>query len=272
MVQDRRASESPLQHLKAINSKPDRRHERRALTVDESRRLLETTQSGPYRFGMEGPERALLYQLALESGLRSGELRSLQVRSFDLEIGTVVVKAAYSKHRRDDELPLKPDTVEELKVFFAGKLPMARAFNMPPENQVVKMLRANLVGANIPYVDESGRYADFHSLRHTTGSFLAACGVHPKVAQVIMRHSKIDLTMSRYTHVFKGQESEAVAGLPDLSLPSSKQKAAATGTEGAEKNLASCLALCCGKQRISADNNGQKRCIDGDYQKEKNRP
>ncbi len=38
--------------------------------------------------------------------------------------------------------------------------------------------------------------------------------------------------MSRYTHIFSGQESEAVAGLPDLSLPSSeKQKAVATGTD-----------------------------------------
>ena len=38
--------------------------------------------------------------------------------------------------------------------------------------------------------------------------------------------------MSRYTHVFRGQESEAVAGLPDLSLPRKvKQKAVATGTD-----------------------------------------
>ena len=47
-----------------------------------------------------------------------------------------------------------------------------------------------------------------------------------------MRHCDINLTMSRYTHVLRGQESEAVAKLPDLSLPSSKrQKAVATGTD-----------------------------------------
>ncbi len=47
-----------------------------------------------------------------------------------------------------------------------------------------------------------------------------------------MRHSDINMTMSRYTHIFRGQESEAVAGLPDLSLPSKEaQKAAATGTD-----------------------------------------
>jgi hypothetical protein len=71
-----------------------------------------------------------------------------------------------------------------------------------------------------------------NALRHSTGSLLAASGVHPKVVQSIMRHSDINLTMSRYTHIFRGQESEAVAGLPDLMLPSKeKQKAVATGTD-----------------------------------------
>jgi len=49
-------------------------------------------------------------------------------------------------------------------------------------------------------LDDAGRYAVFHSLRHSTGSLLAAAGVHPKVAQSIMMHSSINLTMSRYTH------------------------------------------------------------------------
>jgi hypothetical protein len=107
---------------------------------------------------------------------------------------------------------------------------------MPGETRVAHMFRADLADAGIDYVDDAGRYADLHSLRHTTGSLLAASGVHPKVAQSIMRHSDINLTMSRYTHVFRGQESEAVAKLPDLSLPSEvKQQALATGTEDGKK-------------------------------------
>ncbi len=70
----------------------------------------------------------------------------------------------------------------------------------------------------VPYVDASGRYADFHNFRHTTGSFLAAAGVHPKVAQEILRHSQVELTMNIYTHTLHGHQSEAVAKLPDLSL------------------------------------------------------
>jgi integrase len=228
MVQDGRASESPLQHLKGLNVRTDRRHDRRALEPDEVRRLLETTTAAPERFGMMGCQRAMLYRLAVETGLRASELRSLTVSSFDLNKCTVTIEAAYSKHRRQDVLPLRPSTAAELQNFLAGKMPNIKVFNMPVKQ--AKMMRADLAEANIPYVDDSGRYADFHSLRHTTGSWLAANNVHPKVAQSIMRHSDINLTMSRYTHTLTGQESEAVSKLPDLSLPSS-QSQMATGTD-----------------------------------------
>lgn len=44
-----------------------------------------------------------------------------------------------------------------------------------------KMLRNDLEAAEIPYVTADG-IADFHSLRHTFFSNLAAGGVHPKLA------------------------------------------------------------------------------------------
>ena len=83
----------------------------------------------------------------------------------------------------------------------------------------------------LKYRDSADRVADFQSLRHTCGSWLAAAGVHPKVIQRIMRHSTITLTMDRYTHLFKGDEAVAVAKLPSLSLSMSGQ-VKATGTDG----------------------------------------
>ena len=68
-----------------------------------------------------------------------------------------------------------------------------------------------------------------------------------------MRHSDINLTMNRYTHIFRGQESAAVESMPDLSLPSTQaQRAIMTGTDG-EKNLAFCLAQQDGFERSSAN-------------------
>ena len=130
-------------------------------------------------------------------------------------------------------------------------------FNMPGKSHVVIMFKADLAAVGIPYTDESGRVADFHSLRHTTGSLLAASGVHPKVAQTLMRHSKIELTLGRYSHVYAGQETEAIKSLPDLSLPSKQaQRAIATGTDNV--SLSSCLALGCEK-RTTSDYTGERK-------------
>ena len=231
MIQDQRAPESPIAHLKRLNEKTDRRHDRRPLEVEEVRRLLEATRTARGRFGMTGPQRAMLYRLAVETGLRANELRTLTVSSFAFDKRELTVRAAYSKRKREDVLPLRPDTAAELKTFFQDKRPKAQAFNVP--EKTADMLKADLSDAGIPYVDDSERYADFHALRHTTGSWLAANGVSPKVAQAIMRHSDINLTMGVYTHLLGGQEAEAVAKLPDLSLPSPEaQSSVATGTDG----------------------------------------
>ena len=184
-VQDGRAPDSPLVHLSGDNVRTDRRHDRRALDADELRRLLESARTGPTRFGMTGPARAMLYQLAAESVLRAGELRSLAWDSFDLDADppTVTVRAGYSKHRRDDALPLKPSTAQTLARWRDESGPVDRehpVFAMP--EKTATMIRADLADAGIEYRDADGRVCDFHALRHSFVSALARGGVHPKVA------------------------------------------------------------------------------------------
>lgn len=72
----------------------------------------------------------------------------------------------------------------------------------------------NMLDAGIPAVDDAGWICYFHSLRHSTDTLLADSGCYPKVAQAIMRHSDINLTMSRYSHVLMGRQSEAVEKIP----------------------------------------------------------
>jgi len=71
--------------------------------------------------------------------------------------------------------------------------------------------------------DQSKR--DFHSLRHTFATMPAASGVHLKTAQALLRHSKIDLTMSVYTHSLRDKETSAIDALPDFGkLPESQRQ------------------------------------------------
>jgi len=115
------ANESPIDHLRALNVKTDRRHDRRELSVDEVRRLLGAAYQGPTRARLTGSKRSLVYRLAVESGLRANELASLTKGSFDFraEPATVVVEAGSSKRRRRDTLPLRRDTAAELQAIDA---------------------------------------------------------------------------------------------------------------------------------------------------------
>ncbi len=256
MVREKRAPENPIAHLQGGNAKTDPRHDRRALSADELRRLLDAASTGPEHFGIDGADRAIVYRVAAETGLRANELRTLTAGAFDLdaEPPTVTVKAGYSKHRREDVLPLRPELVEALRTYLAGKLPEAPALRVP--ERTAEMMLADLEAARaawlaeaetpkehkarsessfLAYRDEAGRVADFHALRHTFITGLARGGVHPKLAQQLARHSTITLTMDRYSHTVLPDLSDALAALPDLTpQPKQPDQQRATGTAGAE--------------------------------------
>jgi len=179
---------------------------------------------------MTGYERALLYRLAAESGLRANELRSLKVSSFHFK--NLTVSTTRTKNKKAAVLPLRGDTAAELGTYLAGKTPSATAFggSYRKTDRTAEMLRKDLAEAGLDYSDGCGRYFDFHALRGECATLLAASGVHPKTAQSILRHSDIKLTMNAYTHTLRGQEAEAVQSLPDLSLPSEASQKA-TGTD-----------------------------------------
>ena len=217
MVLEGRAARSPVEHLEGPNVRVDPRHARRALSGEELRRPLAAARRGPVVLGMSGQARALLYKLAAQSGLRAGELGHLTRASFTLEGSDPVVRvrAAYSKRRREDVVPLRLDMAAQLAAFLEAIPRNDRVFALPT-GRLARMVRTDLAAAGLAYVDATGRYADFHSLRHTCGSLLAAAGAHPKVAQAILRHSDINMTLSRYSHVFAAQAAAAVAALPSL--------------------------------------------------------
>ncbi|MCH7591182.1 MAG: site-specific integrase [Planctomycetes bacterium] len=232
LVRERRLTESPIAHLSSLNAAADRKHVRRALEPDELRKLLEGARCGPERFGMTGNERGWLYRLAVETGLRSGELRSLTRASFDLGRSdpTVTIGAASAKNGKAATLPLRPDTAAELHAFIGQMIPTASVFKMPRPENVVRMLRGDLDAAEIPYADDTGRVADFHALRSTFASLLLNSGVDVRTAKDLMRHSTIAMTGDVYACTFRGTMSEAVQRLPSFA-PSAGEQAKATGTD-----------------------------------------
>jgi len=247
----------PLASVKKPNPKADRRRERRMLLPEEWRLLETATEAGPERYGMTGGERVMLYQTAIQSGLRSNELRSLTRGRlyFDSDPPYVTAKAGNTKNKKDARQYIQPELAASLKAHIATKAPKAPVFDLPHESNLARMLRDDLAAARKQWLSEAkddpqeyaqrqqsdfltdanheGEVIDFHSLRHTCGAWLAMTGAHPKVVQQVMRHQSITLTMDTYGHLFPGQEADAVGRLRQMLVDHQSESEAlrATGTD-----------------------------------------
>lgn len=225
---------NPLRDAAKPDANAEKRHARRAFEPDEVRRLLTAARTGPERFGVPAEERYWLYRLAAESGLRAGELRTLTRAS--VATGgprpAVTVAAGFAKSRRERTVPLKPDTAAELAAFLGAKLPAAPVFRLPRPESIAPMLRGDLAAAGVPYVDDGGRFADFHSLRATFATALIAAGVDVKTAQELLGHASSKMTLDVYAKVLRGSQENAVGRLPSYGGPGA-EAARATGTDHA---------------------------------------
>jgi len=227
---DGRLRDNPLIGVTGFNVKEDRRHDRRTVSLDELRRLIEAAQKGPAFQAMTGPMRSLCYRLAVATGLRYLEIGSILPESFDWETSSVTVTAAYTKNGDPATLPLPRDLADDLAAFVAP-LPVGIPIFPLPEKGV-EMLRADLESARIPYCDASGLYFDFHALRCQCATLADAAGVSPRVVQRLMRHSTLELT-GRYTKPRTVDIEAAASMLPSLKPHGGKHESmAATGTDG----------------------------------------
>jgi integrase/recombinase XerC len=185
---------------------------RRALTAKEVAKLLKVTKNSDTSFyNVSGYERYLIYSLALSTGLRANEIRTLTVIDFDFIHHTVTVRPKNEKARRGATLPLQKELSIKIKDFTKYKTPAARALSLPSKTS--EMLQADLAQAGIEYKTDQG-YADFHSLRHTFGTILAKSGAAPQIAQKLMRHSDPRLTQNYYTHLLVDDLRSATDKIP----------------------------------------------------------
>ena len=163
---DGRACEDSLAHLCGYNVQLDRRHDRRVLTDDELVWLIRATERGSATHGMTGSDRAVLYQVAVGTGFRANELRSLSPGSFDLDADppTVTVEAGYSKHRRRDVQPMRKDLADLLQPWLSDKPSAQPVFCIP--HDAAKLFRADLKAGREFWLGEAlDAYADARSVR-----------------------------------------------------------------------------------------------------------
>jgi integrase len=234
---DKRAREYHLVHLKTSDADSDRRHVRRLLSPSEAARIIEAAASGPDAGGLSGPDRAILYDLALGTGFRAKELKTLTPECFKLDTHapTVTGRSCYTKNGKEAVQPLAAALAARLRPWLAGKPPGKPMFGAMVQ-KTAKMLRVDLKNAGIPYETDSGK-ADFHSLRGDFISYLVSSGASVKTCQTLARHSDPGLTIGIYAKASLHDINGAVESLPDLGAPKPAPEALRmTGTDGRSVN------------------------------------
>jgi integrase len=211
-------------------------HSRRALTELEVEGLLMAAAAGVPYMNITGPERELVYLLAVTSGLRANELRTLRPEHFRIHAAggpIVIIEAKNSKHKKLDQQPLREDVAERMAAFIKGK-PLGKLIWDLPKKAFL-MLQADYAAMEEPIEYENAYgFADFHSLRHTYGTRLGYVERNIKVVKLLMRHSDIRLT-ERYMHATLHDQRGAVERMPALAVTGAAQQA--DGTYGVQRTV-----------------------------------
>jgi integrase len=212
--------------LPGFNPQNDRRHPRREIAPEELARLIDTTRATKTVIrGLTGSDRAMLYLVAFATGYRAGELAQLCPENFDLEaeIPSALLPARFTKNKKTARQPLPPGLAGQLREYLAGKPRNKPVWSGTWRDRPVSVLRRDLAKANVPYslpTLDGPKYADFHALRHSYLSALAAAGVGVKELQELARHADPRITLGIYTHA---RAESLGASVARLQLPGEGQ-------------------------------------------------
>ncbi len=216
-------SEDPLRRLRPFDGTPV--DKRRAATLQEVHRLLESVEGQP--------ERWLLYATACTSGLRAGELRALQVKDLDAVRWGLGLDAAWTKNRRPGFQPIPSEIVRRLVEASAGKQPGDRLLTVPLHTERVFARDAERAG--IQQQDFGGRLV-FHSLRKSYGTFLDQAGATVKEAEMLLRHRPTGLSYSVYIHASEDRLRALVEAVGEaVILPKTMSQIMQRQAAGAER-------------------------------------
>ena len=146
-----------------------------------------------------------MVKLALNTGMRRGEIFKLEWENVDLKKGLIWLKALRSKNKKLTSIPIN-QTVKDLLKNTPRRFDCSSVFYNEKGEQWSD-IRGGFDGAcrRAKIVDFK-----FHDLRHDFASNLVQRGVSLKVLQELMRHRTIEMTL-KYAHIAPADKANAVA-------------------------------------------------------------
>ncbi|MCH0561470.1 site-specific integrase [Streptomyces sp. MUM 16J] len=218
-----REEELPRNVARNVKTTVPRPRRFQPLTAPEARRLLQTASSNRLH---------ALYELALRTGLRRGELLGLHWEDLDLDGGTASIHRSLQRTRTDGLAVLHTKTraserrialptecihslkshrerhQEERQAAGIGWTDSGLVFTTPTGRPLDP---ANLTRRFGRLLDRAGlRRIRFHDLRHSTATLLLEQGVDLVVIKELLGHAHIGATAGVYAHVRLRLQRQAI--------------------------------------------------------------
>lgn len=219
---------------KGVKLRADKQIKARSLSVDEQELFFEASAGLFYDN---------LFNVAVNTGLRPGELFALTEQDIDLEKGFINVSKTlvYQKYLDDDckKFHLEPPKTKEsyrkvpinseCRKYLEKQIRQKNAimhkrpkeqndylfvtqYNTPLNSQIYSdAIRSIIKLINLSKSkDEELKIFSGHTFRHTFATRCFEAGVQPKVVQSYLGHATLQMTMDLYTHVMEEKASDDI--------------------------------------------------------------
>jgi integrase len=206
-----------------------KRYDVQSLTPEQAKRLLEAVRG----HRLEG-----ILTLALTTGMRRGELLALRWQDIDFQDKSLRIRHTVDRitgHGYVENEPKTPTSRRKIVLpnFVIDVLKQHRAYQLEARlkagvawqdkdlvfcnthggylspDYLLEVFQKLLEDAGLPYIR-------FHDLRHSAATILLSMGVHPKVVQELLGHSKVGITLDIYSHVLPSMQRIAMDGMDEL--------------------------------------------------------
>jgi integrase len=206
------------------------REEMCPLTPEQAKHLLQTAHEA-------GDRLEALYVLAINTGLRQGELLGLKWDDVDLEDGSLQVRRTLTVTKNGPVLTTPKTTSSRRSVKLTSKAIEAlkhhldrqlgeidRVGSLWSENGLIfasemgeplnrhnltrRSFKPLLMRAELPQIR-------FHDLRRTCATLLLTRNVNPKIVSEMLGHSTIAITLDTYSHVLPNMRDQAAVAMEE---------------------------------------------------------
>ena len=145
--------------------------------------------------------------LAMNTGMRRGEIFQLEWGSVDFSLKQIKVKAMSAKSGKSRDIPLNAEAFQTLIAWRNETSSTGLVFPSPITNQALD----NIKRSWSRLITRAGiNDLRFHDLRHHFASKLVMAGVDLNTVRELLGHSSIDMTL-RYAHLAPEHKAAAVA-------------------------------------------------------------